>query len=140
MIRRIHNRDVNRARKSSPEYCNKTFELPACSLSQTISAANFDKRIAGSSPPAVKGETAPAASPTAAQQPGDQRQDQHDTDFREEQLDVNAAPRRALAAFDFIEPQRRAGPAVADGTLRHRVGPTGTASWAAKPRHRRVLP
>src|SRR5215216_2894620 len=62
-MRRAHNRDAKRDRNSSPEYDCNTSTSPVDKYSVTTLAANADRRMHGSKPPAVSGETAPAASP-----------------------------------------------------------------------------
>lgn len=62
-MRLIHVRDRKRARNKSPLYWRSTSRSPVSSHAVTTSAANDERRIAGSSPPAVSGETAPQASP-----------------------------------------------------------------------------
>src|SRR5678809_287053 len=62
-MRRAHKRDAKRDRNSSPEYDCNTCESPDDKYSVTTFAANADSRMHGSRPPAVSGDTAPAASP-----------------------------------------------------------------------------
>src|SRR2546423_6529577 len=63
MIRRIHSLEMNRARNISPEYARKTFASSVSRYLAITFAAKDERRRHGSSPPAVRGETAPAASP-----------------------------------------------------------------------------
>src|SRR5260221_7736012 len=63
IVRRIQRREINRVRKRSPVYCSKTLESSERRRSLITSAAKIDSRRHGSRPPAVRGETAPAASP-----------------------------------------------------------------------------
>src|SRR6185503_2595843 len=60
---RAQSREVNLARNLSPEYARRTPASPVLKNSVTTSAANAESRMHGSRPPAVNGETAPAASP-----------------------------------------------------------------------------
>ena len=66
MIRRIQRREMNLERKCLPEYLSKISGLFFCRLSAITSEAIAESRKQGSSPPAVKGETAPAASPISS--------------------------------------------------------------------------
>jgi len=62
-IRLAHNREVNFDRNAFPEYRDKTAALPFERYADETFAANEDNLMHGSNPPAVSGETAPAASP-----------------------------------------------------------------------------
>jgi hypothetical protein len=62
-IRLAHKREVNFERNACPEYRVKTAALPFERYADETLAASADNLMHGSNPPAVSGETAPAASP-----------------------------------------------------------------------------